>query len=103
MVEMTFWQWTLLLSGMTAATYIPRLLPFLFNSFDKLPNYVTIFLKYIPWAALGALIIPNAFISAEIHVAIAAIAAAALLSWWKGGILIPVGGAIVAAFIAGLI
>lgn len=44
---------------MALVTYIPRLLPMLFLNRIKLPPKVEVFLKYIPYAALGALIFPG--------------------------------------------
>jgi branched-subunit amino acid transport protein len=44
---------------MALVTYIPRLLPMLFLNSIKLPTKVEVFLKYIPYAALGALIFPG--------------------------------------------
>ena len=43
--------------GMAAVTYIPRLMPFLFLGGRTVPRRVDAFLKCIPLAALGALII----------------------------------------------
>ncbi len=44
---------------MALVTYIPRLLPMLFLNGIKLPARLEVFLKYIPYAALGALIFPG--------------------------------------------
>jgi len=44
---------------MALVTYIPRLLPILFLNSLKLPEKLEVFLKYIPYAALGALIFPG--------------------------------------------
>ena len=48
-----------LILGMAAVTYGPRLLPFLFFSNTQIPRRVDAFLKCIPVAAIGALIIPG--------------------------------------------
>ena len=48
----------LLILGMAAVTYIPRLLPFLVLSNQQIPERLNAFLKCIPAAAIGALIIP---------------------------------------------
>jgi len=49
----------LLLGGMFLVTYIPRLLPFLFARELDLPVWVQKWLKFFPYAALGALIFPG--------------------------------------------
>jgi branched-subunit amino acid transport protein len=48
-----------LLAGMFLVTYIPRLLPFLFAGQLSLPPWVQKWLKFFPYAALGALIFPG--------------------------------------------
>jgi branched-subunit amino acid transport protein len=48
-----------LLAGMFLVTYIPRLLPFLFARQLDLPPWVGKWLKFFPYAALGALIFPG--------------------------------------------
>ena len=48
-----------LLAGMFLVTYIPRLVPFLFASQLSLPPWVRKWLKFFPYAALGALIFPG--------------------------------------------
>ena len=45
--------------GMTAATYLPRLLPFLIGSRVKLPEAIRRWLEFFPFAVLGALVIPG--------------------------------------------
>jgi branched-subunit amino acid transport protein len=49
----------LLLAGMFLVTYIPRLVPFLFARELNLPPWVQKWLKFFPYAALGALIFPG--------------------------------------------
>ncbi len=48
---------------MAIVTYIPRFLPMSFLKVDKLPPLVKRFLYFIPYAALGALIVPGSFTS----------------------------------------
>lgn len=45
--------------GMMAVTYIPRLLPMLFMDRFHFPDWFQNWLKSIPYAALGALIFPG--------------------------------------------
>lgn len=49
----------LIILGMTAATYIPRMLPALFMGRFQFPAWFHRWLKNIPYAALGALIFPG--------------------------------------------
>jgi branched-subunit amino acid transport protein len=68
----------LLLAGMFLVTYVPRLLPFLFARDLALPSWVRKWLKFFPYAALGALIFPG--ILTAVPGAPALAAAAGLLS-----------------------
>ncbi|SMB91071.1 Branched-chain amino acid transport protein [Desulfonispora thiosulfatigenes DSM 11270] len=91
--------------GMMVVTYIPRLLPFLFLEKIKLPPKVHRVLTFIPYTALGALIIPGIF-TATPSMPIASLlggAFALVYSWNKGGIIIPVIGAILTTFLVLLI
>lgn len=45
--------------GMSLVTAIPRLLPFIINTEKYLPNYALTGLKFVPVAALTALVIPG--------------------------------------------
>lgn len=92
----------ILIFGMMLTTYLPRLIPFLFLGNKKIPKKVEEFLSYIPFAALGALIIPgfaNAipghFVSSLIGIIIAL-----LISFYKGGVVIPVIGSIIASMLS---
>jgi len=86
--------------GMAAVTYIPRLLPFLMLTNKEIPKRVDSFLKCIPVAAIGALIVPGVFNSTpDMPVAgIAGILFALVFGLWKGGIIIPVIGAVVVTY-----
>ncbi|MHC1684424.1 MAG: AzlD domain-containing protein [Clostridiaceae bacterium] len=87
----------LLILGMTVVTYIPRLIPFLMISDRKLPKAVDRFLTFIPYTALGALIIPGVFsaIPQKPLASTLGIGFAIIYSWKKGGIIIPILGSIV--------
>jgi branched-subunit amino acid transport protein len=85
-----------LIVGMMAVTYLPRLIPFFIVSQTTLPKRIHRFLQFIPYAALGALIIPGVF-SATPNMPWAALVGiffAGLYGWFKGGIIIPVLGSI---------
>lgn len=85
-----------LILGMFVVTYLPRMLPFLLVSGKKLPKRLEEFLGYIPYTALGALIIPGFLDAIPGHeiVAVAGVVIAFVLSFIKNGIVIPVLGSI---------
>ncbi len=90
----------LIILGMAAVTYGPRLIPFLIISDRPRPPYVDAFLKGIPAAAIGALIIPGV-INATPEMPVAAIAGMAFTlaaGLWKGGIILPVLGSVLVTY-----
>jgi len=91
----------LMILGMTLVTYIPRLLPFLMVSNEDMPKRLRRFLTLIPYTALGALIIPGVFSATPDMPAasLVGISFAVIYAWFKGGIIVPVIGSIVATFI----
>lgn len=56
-------KYVLLVVGMALVTYLPRVLPLVMFSELKLPPLVQAFFRYIPYAALGALIFPGVLTS----------------------------------------
>ncbi|MDA3791814.1 MAG: AzlD domain-containing protein [Desulfobacula sp.] len=91
----------LIILGMAAVTYIPRLLPFLLLSNKQIPKRLDAFLKCIPVAAIGALIIPGVF-SATPDMPMAAISGIAfttIFGLWRGGIIIPVLGSVAVTYL----
>jgi branched-subunit amino acid transport protein len=50
---------TWLIAGMFFVTFAPRLIPFLFARELNLPPWINKWLKFFPYAALGALIFPG--------------------------------------------
>ncbi len=91
----------LIILGMAAVTYGPRLIPFLILSDRQVPKRVDAFLKCIPVAAIGALIIPGVF-SATPDVPAAAIAGMTftlIFGLWKGGIIVPVLGSVAVTYL----
>lgn len=55
----------LIILGMAVVTYIPRFLPFCIFSKINLSKRMMLFLRCIPFSALGALIIPDVFRAIE--------------------------------------
>lgn len=89
-----------LVLGMAAVTYGPRLIPFFLMSNREVPKRMDAFLKCIPAAAIGALIIPGVF-SATPDMPMAAISGMAftmIFGLWKGGIIIPVLGSVAVTY-----
>ncbi len=87
--------------SMAAVTYIPRLIPFLILTDKEIPEKVDAFLKCIPVAAIGALIIPDVFnATPDMPIAgIAGITFTLVIGLWKGGIIIPVLGSVVISYL----
>lgn len=87
--------------ALMVVTYIPRVLPFLMLSDRKLPDKLTQFLEYVPYTALGALIIPSALTTIPDHPLATGVGLtfAFLYSYLKGGIIITVIGGILVTYI----
>ena len=51
--------YALVLLGMVLGTYLPRMLPLLLSTDRPLPIWLDRWLKLVPYAALGALILPG--------------------------------------------
>ena len=94
-----------LIIGLMIVTYIPRLLPFILISNKKLPSKLTSFLEYVPYAALGALIIPGALtsVSGQPFATSVGLTFALIYSYFKGGMIITVIGGILATYIVSAI
>ncbi len=90
-----------LIFGMAAVTYGPRLPPFFLINSSRLPKRVDAFLKCIPVAAIGALIIPGVFtaVPEEPVAVICGMGFALVYGFWKGGIIIPVLGSVLATYL----
>ena len=74
-----------------AVNYALRVIPFIVR-IDNIPQYFKRFLDYMPVAALGALILPGIITSFPDNpiAGVAGIIAAAFMSWFVGGMIIPV-------------
>ncbi len=72
--------WLVVVVGLTMGTYLIRALPFWFSSIDRLPEPLRRFLEFVPAAALGALIIPDAFIGSPAAIAALSVVSAFVLS-----------------------
>ena len=86
---------------MAAVTSIPRILPlYLMKNFDP-PPLLRRFLRFIPSAALGALIFPGVLkaIPQMPAAAAAGMGAALITAWFGGGLVFSVGASVTVAFI----
>lgn len=84
-----------IIAGMTAVTYLPRLLPFYIFSKINLSKRMMLFLKCIPYSALGALIFPDVLSSVpSVYIAVFGAAVAALLTYKFENMIITVAGTV---------
>ncbi|NLY88575.1 MAG: AzlD domain-containing protein [Firmicutes bacterium] len=91
----------LLIAGMAVVTYIPRLLPFLLLTGRTLPPAFKRFLAFIPYTALGALIIPGVIEAIPGHpwISLAGLTTAVVIAWFRGGLILPVVTAVGTVFL----
>ncbi len=81
--------------GMALVTYIPRMIPMVILKDIELPLVVTRFLKYVPYAALGALIFPGILTSTgSIESALAGGTIAIILAFYRTNLVVVIFGAI---------
>lgn len=91
----------ILILGMMVVTYLPRLIPFLIMNNKKIPAKFELFLGYIPYAALGALITPGFIQAIPGHelVSFLALLSAAIICYFRGGLILPVTASIITCMI----
>lgn len=95
---MNTYEYILLIGGMSAVTFLPRMLPFTVLGNTVLSGFAARFLRYIPCAVLSALIVPAAFTSrAGAAPAAAGLAAAFILGRLRVHFLVSVFAAMAAA------
>lgn len=90
-----------LIVGMMTVTYLPRLIPLIMLSERSLHPLLRRFFLYIPYTALGALIIRGA-LEATVEMTVptlVGIGVAAICSWVKGGLVTSVLASIIAAYL----
>lgn len=90
-----------LIIGMMMVTYLPRLLPLISITKRPLHPLVRRFLLYVPYTALGALIMSGVTQgpSGMVATTLGGISAAAVCSWFKGGLVLSVLAAIITGFV----
>jgi branched-subunit amino acid transport protein len=77
---------------MMLVTYLPRMIPMYFIKVEKIPSELKRFFSFIPYAALGALILPGSIsaISGKPEVSALAIAVSAVIAWFNSSIIVTV-------------
>lgn len=100
-IEQAGGQLIFLLAGMMVVTYLPRLVPFYMVQDLAAAPRLKHFLQLIPYTALGALILPGVFTAVPGHpaAAVLGIGFAALWAWFRGGMMVPVSGAILVVYL----
>ena len=90
-----------IIAGMTVVTYLPRLLPFYIFSKINLSKRMMLFLKCIPYSALGALIFPDVLSSVpSVYIAVFGAAVAAVLTYRFENMIITVAGAVFTVYVS---
>jgi len=81
---------------MMLVTMAPRILPLFVFDAEKLPQNIRDFLGFIPYTVLGALILPGGLsgIAGNTLVSGLCLAFAALIAWYREGIIGPIVGAV---------
>ncbi len=90
---------------MALVTYIPRVVPFVTISERPLPKKIKQFLGFVPYTALGALIIPGVFsaVEGELLISLCGIGFAFVFSWKKNSMVLAVVGSISVVYLLLLI
>ena len=73
----------LVIVGMSAVTYIPRLLPLILKGNREPPQWMKRTLQLLPFTAIGALVVPDGFtvIDGNILIASIGLAVAGVVTW----------------------
>ena len=90
----------LMIAGMTAVTYVPRMLPAVLIDRMKFSPRVEKFLKLIPYTAMAALIFPGILTAMDHwYLGMAGALAAGILAWKKAPVMVCVLVAIAVEYI----
>jgi branched-subunit amino acid transport protein len=88
---------------MALVTYIPRALPILVFRREIKSTYIRSFLRYVPYAVLGALTFPDIFYSTgKLITAVCGTLVALLLSYREKSLVVVALGAIITVYVTGL-
>jgi branched-subunit amino acid transport protein len=89
---------------MALVTYLPRVLPLVLFRREIKSNFIKSFLRYVPFAVLGALTFPDIFYSTgSFKTAICGTIAALLLAYREKSLVIVALGAILTVYLTGFI
>jgi branched-subunit amino acid transport protein len=81
----------LMILGMGVVTYIPRMLPLVVFNNVKMPPFLQGVLKNVPYATLGALIVPGIFlINENIWFGVIGFISALVAAWFGANVIIVV-------------
>jgi len=93
----------LLVILMGLVTFLPRMLPLTYLNNMRLPRFLNSFLRFVPFAALGALIFPGILSSTgNTNSALVGGAISLLLAFWRVNITLVVFGGILGAYLGGI-
>ena len=86
---------------MAVVTYVPRLVPFLFFKTESINPEFRRFLSYIPYAALGALILPGSIgaVSGKPAVSAIAILITGITAWFNSNIIVSVAVSVASVYV----
>lgn len=88
---------------MALVTYIPRALPILVFRREIKSTYIRSFLRYVPYAVLGALTFPDIFYSTgKLITAVCGTLVALLLAYREKSLVVVALGAIITVYVTGL-
>lgn len=88
---------------MALVTYIPRVLPIVVFRREIKSKYIKSFLRYVPYAVLGALTFPDIFYSTKnIMTAVCGTVVALILAYKEKSLVVVAIGAILTVYITGL-
>ena len=96
----------LLVLAMAVVTYLPRMAPMTFMRNMNISPVLRRFFRFIPYAALEALIFPGIITSAgpeRIPSALVGTVAAVGLAWMTGNVMLVVAGGIAGVFLANML
>lgn len=89
---------------MAVTTYLIRMLPFTVFRRKIRSRFLRSFFSYVPYAVLGAMVLPYIFYSTgDVRTAVVGFAAAGILSYMKLPLIVVALAACCAAFAAGLV
>ena len=86
---------------MGVVTYLPRLIPMYLIDVERIPVKLKLFLSFIPYAALGALILPGSIsaVNGKPVVSALGIFSAVIIAWFSSNIIVTMLLTVAATFI----